>query len=534
MTLSLEQPGADLYESIPYPKLSHKRTHPDRLGTLGGLLGMEPAPVENCRVLELGCAQGSNLIPMAYRLPNSRFVGLDYAAIQIEDGQRDIARLGLENIELVQGDILSPPDDLGQFDYIIAHGVWSWVPQPVRLALLTLIRDHMAPQGIAYVSYNVYPGWHMVNVIRDLMRYRTRHIDDPQEQVRLAKEVVHFMNKAIPEDESALGHFIGRYVDGILAGRMESGFAGDSFMLHDELSLVNDPCYFHEFYKMAQQHGLQYLTEAVFSSVIPNYLPEPIIAGLQEMSAGLVDMEQYLDYINNRSFRQTLLCHKEVTVQRRLKPNLMLDRYYSSRAHPEQAERPEATEVKRFRGTDGASLTSNHPLSQAAFRVLIEQAPRVFSFRELVEEALRLAPLDQTESLDQHTFQLAASLLQAYSYSGSLVDLHSYQPHIVTEISERPLASDIARWQAEHGFNVTNLLHERIILDNTFRFMVRHLDGTRTVDDLVALLQDVYDQGELRFKDDENADAFESLEERLAHETRRNLAVLKRAALLIG
>ncbi len=160
------------YDLTPYIDLSYVSTHPDRLATMARLLGRQPAPVENCRVLEVGCAAGGNLLPMAYQLPGAEFVGIDYSAGQIEDGTQRIAALGLSNMQLIcadLADLVNPAESgaedgrdeaLGSFDYIIAHGVYSWTPLPVRDALLALCRRVLRPHGVAYISYNTYPGWH--------------------------------------------------------------------------------------------------------------------------------------------------------------------------------------------------------------------------------------------------------------------------------------------------------------------------------------------------------------------------------------
>ena len=124
-------------------------------------------------MLELGCASGDNLIPMALGLPNARFVGIDLSARQIEQGQRQVSALGLANIELRQYNIADVDASWGKFDYIICHGIYSWVPAPVRERLLAICRDNLAPNGVAYVSYNTLPGWHMRGMIRDMMIYHS-------------------------------------------------------------------------------------------------------------------------------------------------------------------------------------------------------------------------------------------------------------------------------------------------------------------------------------------------------------------------
>ena len=146
------------YDEVDYPSHVYPQTHPDRLATIAMLLGMNPVPVEACRVLEMGCGAGGNIIPMAFDLPESSFVGIDLAGSAIAQGRELIAALGLKNISLQQLDVMAFPSELGQFDYIIAHGLFSWVPEMVRDRILAICRAHLAAQGVAYISYNTYPG----------------------------------------------------------------------------------------------------------------------------------------------------------------------------------------------------------------------------------------------------------------------------------------------------------------------------------------------------------------------------------------
>ena len=146
------------YDSVPYPSFPFRQTHPDQLYTIGKLFGLDPVKTENCRVLELGCATGGNLIPMADQLPNSQFVGVDVSGVQINKGLETIKKVGLTNIELKQLSIDDLPSDIGKFDYIISHGVYSWVPDNIQNAILQASNELLAKDGIAYVSYNTYPG----------------------------------------------------------------------------------------------------------------------------------------------------------------------------------------------------------------------------------------------------------------------------------------------------------------------------------------------------------------------------------------
>ncbi len=183
------------YDQVLYPGLPLPQTHPDRLATIAGLFGMSPAAAPNCRVLELGCGDGGNLIPMALTLPGSVFTGIDLAAPAITHGCALIRKLGLDNITLRRLDLMQAGADLGEFDYgvfdyIIAHGLYSWVPAAVRDGLLGLSRRHLAPQGVAYVSYNASPGFGRRRLFREMMLYHAREVEDPMRRVEQGVQLI--------------------------------------------------------------------------------------------------------------------------------------------------------------------------------------------------------------------------------------------------------------------------------------------------------------------------------------------------------
>ena len=160
----MSQPSS--YDRVPYDSKPFPQTHPDRLATMASLFGLKPPLVDTAQVLELGLAGGGNLIPMAVALPDSHFVGIDLSPRQVDEGVRVVERLGLTNIELRAQDILDLGEDLGVFDYILCHGVYSWVPASVQEKILEIHARHLAPGGIGYISYNAYPGWHLRGVVR--------------------------------------------------------------------------------------------------------------------------------------------------------------------------------------------------------------------------------------------------------------------------------------------------------------------------------------------------------------------------------
>ena len=543
----------NVYDTVPYPNLSYSPSHPNRLATAATLLGMDPPPVDRCRVLELGCAIGGNLLPMAYSLPESEFVGIDLAEVQIATGQAAVETLGLANVTLKQLDIMDVGDDLGQFDYIIAHGVYSWVPEPVRTRLFEICRRNLAPNGVAYVSYNTYPGWHMLNIVRDAMLYHTREMVDPQERTVKARTCTSFLADSDLGKNKAYDSFLKMYVQHLNKERDGTYHRDDALLLHDELEEVNEAVYFYQFADQAARYGLQFLAEAEFHTMVSGNLPAKVSATLREMAQGIVEMEQYLDFLQHRSFRQTLLCHEAISLNRTLTPKRVRNLYAASCAEPVNSEMDiHSTSVDQFRGTNGAVLSTYHPITKAAMLHLNEVWPQAVSFDALLDVArARLAAPGGTDyqstlrsrgghasdvAFDHNAHALGASLLKGFRYDKSLMELATHAPHVVHQVSERPVASLLARLQAQDGAIVTSLRHERVNLDEFNRYLLLHLDGEHDREALLAsLLAGPMAGGILKMEqDDRPVEDAEKVHHLLIDVLERNLHRLARTALLEG
>lgn len=491
------------YDEIPYPDITFSHTHPDRLATLGILMGMTPADVQRCRVLELGCATGANIIPMAYGLPDSEFVGVDYSSHQIASASETVATLGLKNMTFKALDIREIDESFGQFDYIIAHGVYSWVPPDVQDAIMAICERNLAPQGIAYVSFSCYPGAYLLRMLRETLLYHVRDVDDPLKRIEGAREVFNVLDDTLPgvEGRDPYGFFITSYHT--MLKRERSRFTGnfDAFLLHDELSVINEPCYFYQFMEHADRHGLQYLSETDFSKVMPSDLPEQTVAWLQRVSRDIVDHEQYLDILRNRSFRRTLICHKSVELKRMVNPERIMGLYFGCDLEDGDCAL-EADGTERFRGADDVVFSTNHPVVKAAIHYLMEISPGYVNFQTLLPEARQQVNADPAAaSADARA--LAASLLQSYTCSFDLIQMRASPPRFVQEVTAQPIASVVARWQSQNANRVTNMRHEQVTMDRLSHFVLQHLDGTRDRLAIKAMIKELVTNGtvEVKFED---------------------------------
>jgi methyltransferase-like protein/trans-aconitate methyltransferase len=460
-----------LYESHPFAQ-----THPNRLATIGKLFGMSPAPLNNCRVLELGCSSGGNILPLAERYPNSEFVGIDASARQIAIGKETLQTLGLKNLSLLHEDILKFSPHYGQFDYIITHGVYSWVPRDVQDAILRICQQHLSPNGIAYISYNTNPGWRLRGMMRDIMTYRSRNISNPAEKLREARALLDFLAESVPTKNNAYGILLADEVNHIRPKQ-------DWYLIHEYLEEVNEPEYFHQFMDRAHANQLQYLGEADYSTMLASNFPPEVEATLKKLGADIIETEQYMDLVRNRLFRQTLLCHKDAVLDRTIPPERLFDLYVASSSEPEgdKAFDPRSWDPVTFK-RPGSTLSTKEPLLKAAMLELRAAWPRPVQFRELLAAARgRLHPGTQVidaERAANDARNLARPLLRCYATTH--VDLHADPPEVASVIPEMPALSRLARLQASQpGVAVTNLQHEVVQLGDFERQVAKLLDGTR-------------------------------------------------------
>jgi len=444
----------DLYDEIAYPSLPRPQSHPSRIAALAAIAGMTPPPVSQWRVLEIGCGDASNLLPLAFEYPQGRFIGVDRAAVPLARGRDMAAKLGLANLDLYEADLLQWQPQ-GEFDYIIAHGFYSWVPSEIRNRLLALCAAALSPGGVAYVSYNALPGSHFRRYVWDLLKFHTRHAASSRDRIEKTNELARLF-AAYPAGDPGPAA-IRKEMENLLERGAEAIF-------HDDLAEPNDPLYLMEFIAHAARHGLQYLGDA-----------EPVRDDVRDLPLPVEDWfeaRQYGDFLACRKFRESILCHKDIPLRRSLSLDRFLPLAAASRVKPAE---PQPDGAQKFELSQGRSLTTNHPLVKDVLCFLASRWPG-----SVPVAGLPLAGYPPEDAAD-----MLMRLLEAEA-----IELWQQPPRVATAIAERPVASSLARAQLSLGLTmVTNQRHQSIDLpDESGRALVSLLDGARDRQALAAAM----------------------------------------------
>jgi methyltransferase-like protein/SAM-dependent methyltransferase len=483
--------AANPYDEVPYPSDPLTNSDPDRMAAVASLFGMQPPPADRCRVLEIGCSTGGNLIPLADRHPRSSFVGIDYSQVQIASAQRAIQTLGLDNIEFRQADIADLGDELGNFDYIIVHGVYSWVRPELAERILALCGSLLSEQGIGFVSYNALPGWHHRAIIREILwRYAPPGGPNSQRLAR-ARAVLDFFSATLDVQPEPNSKLLKHMIDVVLR-------QPDHYIWHEYFAEESHPLYFYQFAERLPRFGLQYLGEAALHTMFASSFGLEVDEQVNAISRDVISVEQHVDMLRNRAFRQSLVCRRQVRLNRQLAPDCLKNLYIAGRLRPRNPQLDlNSAAAESFLRPDGRAVSSPSPPFKAALAYLGSVWPRAVSFDELAAGAARLrSGADATLAMTHDERQnLGHNLVQCLA--NGIVEATSLPDDFVTTASSLPCATRLARIQARSSKVVTNRRHQQVPLDESTRHVVQILDGKHDRPALLASLVSAVDRGEL-------------------------------------
>jgi methyltransferase-like protein/ubiquinone/menaquinone biosynthesis C-methylase UbiE len=461
------------YDEVPYESHAYPQTHPRQMATVARIFGLNPPAPAKARILEIGCAAGGNLIPIAAAAPDCHCAGIDFSSGQIEDGRAFLSSTGLKNVRLEHMSIADVTPYFGKFDYIICHGVFSWVPYEVQEHILRVCSENLTPRGLAYISYNTLPGWGAVRSIRDMMVYHTSQFSDPAKKVQEAINMLLFVSNGLPENDNWR-----RTIEQEIKTLETSG--NSWYLYHEHLDNENNPIYFHELMSRANAHELRYVGE---SSGLPLMFVNNLAPSIANKLAQITDMirqQQYMDFVRNRRFRMTVLAHADQPVNYRVPPERIFDFHLTSILAPDfdPKEQNWSSDIERTFGNK--AVITRDSLSALPLTLLYENGDHPISAKALIQETAKKLGINDLQKLRTLWGDLAVKLV----FFGHLI-LHDGPYGDLATVSEKPVVWALARVQAEQNRPVTTLRHKTIKFDEAMRLLIPLLDGSKRPSELV-------------------------------------------------
>ncbi len=470
------------YDQVAYGGNAIRLTAPNSIAGIAAILGLDAPPPQDARVLELGCGNAANLVPLASYWPRARFVGIDLAPSAIAEGRETISALGLQNLEIEVGDIADlQTQRLGEFDYVIAHGVLSWVPRAVREALLATIGRVLSPRGVGYVSYNAMPGCRVRHLVRDLLQFRLEGQDYSPAIIGPAWRFLEGMRELPPAQD--LGFFAALRREAI-----EAMDVSPQFLFHDDLSPDNEPFYLHQFAARAAAHGLAAVGDADLESMRePAGQPE-LSRWLEETSAGdWVARQQYVDFIRGARFKRTLVTRSGALPAPRWDSARIADARWYSELAPEGDVRLDDDSEARFSGTTQRGVTTNHPLLKAALMLAHRSLSGTVTTAELA------ATLHAGAQPAGATQDAAGAVLLRLAHAGLVSPVAQPWPGRAPAPAgehSRPRITPLARLLLERGEPLVDSAHHNIALAEPWiGKLALEMDGSTSVVELCARAQ---------------------------------------------
>lgn len=313
-TRMTKEQAKEIYDDLGYLSQPFPYASAPFLESYARLLGLVPAPASTARILEIGSSYGGNLISQALFYPKATFTGIEIAPTQVSVGKTYIDQLGIRNLNLLEADVNESHHHLGTYDYIIAHGFYSWVDEETKDNFLRLCKEHLAENGILYMSYNTYPGWHKMDSVRALLQFANKDIDtlNHREKVRHGKTVASKLGALMLEYDTVKAQQ-GPFLQSLRHTLQKQ----DCYVGHDHLEPVNTPVYFHQCIDHMAEHGFAYLCDCDLNLSFPSVYDETLRAKLQELAPhDPLAREQYIDFMLNTAFRKSLFTHKGTTPKR--------------------------------------------------------------------------------------------------------------------------------------------------------------------------------------------------------------------------
>jgi SAM-dependent methyltransferase len=437
------------YDRVPYASRPYPRTHPSHLGALAVAHGARAADPGRARILEIGCGEGANLLPLAAALPDATVWGIDPAATAIDAARRLGA--GLPNLSLFPVGVEALPDGPA-FDYVVAHGVLSWIPPEARRALWAVLAGRVAPGGVVYLSFNVLPGWSTRAAVADALRRQVGAIADPVAQVAAARALLRELVA-----DAAPGTL---WAAVLQAEQRVADAVDDWYLFHDHLAPHHEPFWFGDVVAAAAAAGLRWICDAE-----PARVPCPSRA-LAARATDAAEASALGDLLRGTPFREAVFVRDAAATPAAPDP----ERFAPLSFHARAAPRPDGDALV-LRSPDGGSARVTDPAARALVVGLAAAAPASVPFATVARGVDRVVPGTGPERV--------AALLGELWFGSEVIGARLGDAPVQRALSVRPRVWPWARAEAERGAEVTSLRHERVTLSALERRVASLLDGGR-------------------------------------------------------
>jgi len=437
-----------------------------------------PHPLtQRFHLTELGCGDGANLLPLAFYNRESTFIGIDNSGAAIHRAEAGARCLGLENIHFVQDDVRTlEPADLRSSDYIITHGLYSWVPEEARAAMLSFCRNDLTPSGLAYISYNAQPGWSMRSLVREtLLRAQTVREAAVEDKAARAVEVATQLLEDLPSQDYAFGALLAEEL-----ARVRNGNPG--YVFHEYLAEHNEGFWLRDFIAHAQQHGLDYVADAQ-DCRWEGQIPQALRASLSDRDLDPIEQEEMTDLLCHRSFRASILCRSDAPRQSTTHREILETAFITTSlcADSDPFDLTEGV-VETFCREHGPEITLDVSITKAAIVLLANQWPQGMRFESLWQRASQFLVSYGCAVHSGAREQLLEELILLYE-RGQL-DLRLDEPNYGRDVPEYPQAHALARFEARHREALTTPFHLPIRFEPEALQFVQELDGSRSTNEL--------------------------------------------------
>lgn len=488
--------GINTYDEVPYESYPYPQTNPAHLYAIGKYFGMNPPKVENANILELGCASGENIIPISIRYPHSKCTGIDLSKNQIKMAKKQTKAMGLKNMQFINASITDIDESYGMFDYIICHGVFSWVPQEVRNAIFKICSSLLSANGIAYISYNTLPGWNSIKTAREIMQFQAQMYDSPEEQVRQARLALNFIKDSLAGKNSLYAATIKKVAEEI---EQKPNF----YVYHEYLEENNSQFYFKDLMHAAEKYSLQYVGDANLSYMSVIGLPKSSAKKINAIK-DIVDQVQYIDFIKNRTFSCILLCHNAIKLDRNINTENIKSLYFCGDIKPKTVIHPidindAEKEIEYYiHGKVGNPIFSKHPITKAMLYTFSDNLRHPISFKYLVNESHKKLANYTENQVSEHILGCLVQYISA-----GLFTMFASPASSINVIQQFPKVAEYSRYQVTHGSGdwVTNELHEKYSLNLLEKFAITYMDGKHDKEMIIAKLMEHINNGEITIFD---------------------------------